>query len=63
MTAFVLLLVKKGLTTLKIKSHKFLLARGTSTSNMINNIPLIKKKHGPLKAVLLVSPMEKHATY
>ena len=25
--------------------------------------PIDQKKHGPLKAVLLVSPMEKHATY
>ena len=51
MTVFVLLLVNKGLTTLKIKSHKFLLAWAHPTWSTTSHW---SKKHGHLKAVLLV---------
>ena len=56
MTVFVLLPVNKGLTTtLRIKSHKFLLARAHQT--------WIKKNNGHLKAVLLVYMYSSVYTY
>ena len=47
------IVLEKGVHDLKDRITQIPI--GTSTSNMINHIPLIKKKHGHLKAVLLVS--------
>ena len=50
---FVPLHQNKGVNDLK--NHNTQIPIGTSTSNMIHDTPLITKKHGHLKAVLLVT--------